>query len=198
MTAGDESPDDADAEAGDGSEGGDSPDRGPAERVAVTGTPGTGKTTATALLEGEYNVIHLNDRIKSDDDLWTERDDGRDTLVADLDAVREDLGDWSGILDSHLAHRFDADRVVVLRCHPETIESRLEARGESTETAAENAESEALDVILSEAVAEHGAGNVYEVDATDRDPEAVADAIRAAAEGEREPSAGTVDFIDYI
>ena len=174
------------------------PDRGPAERVAVTGTPGTGKTTATALLEGEYDVIHLNDRIKSDDDLWTERDDDRDTLVADLDAVREDLGDWSGVLDSHLAHRFDADRVVVLRCHPETIESRLEARGESAETVAENAESEALDVILSEAVADHGAQNVYEVDATDRDPEAVADAVRAVADGEREPSAGTADFIDYI
>ncbi|MDB2237137.1 adenylate kinase family protein [Halorubrum ezzemoulense] len=174
------------------------PGRGPAECVAVTGTPGTGKTTATALLEGEYDVIHLNDRIKSDDDLWTERDDERDTLVADLDAVREDLGGWSGVLDSHLAHRFAVDRVVVLRCHPETVESRLEARGETAETAAENAESEALDVILSEAVAEHGAENVYEVDATDRDPEAVADAIRAAIEGEREPSAGTVDFIDYI
>ncbi|ELZ44865.1 nucleotide kinase [Halorubrum californiense DSM 19288] len=173
-------------------------DRGRADRVAVTGTPGTGKSTATALLEGEYDVIHLNDRIKGDDDLWTERDDDRDTLVADLDAVREDLGDWSGVLDSHLAHRFDVDRVVVLRCHPESIESRLEARGESAETAAENTESEALDVILSEAVAEHGAENVYEVDATDRDPEAVADAIRAAVEGEREPSAGTVDFIDYI
>ncbi|MDB9278690.1 adenylate kinase [Halorubrum ezzemoulense] len=185
MTAG---ADDADA----------SPDRDRADRVAVTGTPGTGKTTATALLEGEYDVIHLNDRIKSDDDLWTERDDERDTLVADLDAVREDLGGWSGVLDSHLAHRFAVDRVVVLRCHPETVESRLEARGETAETAAENAESEALDVILSEAVAEHGAENVYEVDATDRDPEAVADAIRAAIEGEREPSAGTVDFIDYI
>ncbi|TKX83018.1 adenylate kinase, partial [Halorubrum sp. SS5] len=100
-------------------------------------------------------------RIKSDDDLWTERDADRDTLVADLDAVREHLGDWTGVLDSHLAHRFDADRVVVLRCHPEAVESRLVERGESPETAAENAESEALDVILSEAVAEHGAENVY-------------------------------------
>jgi adenylate kinase len=167
-------------------------------RVAVTGTPGTGKSTAAGLLADEYDVIHLNDRIKGDDDLWTERDAERDTLVADLDAVREHLGDWSGVLDSHLAHRFDVDRVVVLRCHPETIEARLRERGEPAPTAEENAESEALDVILSEAVAEHGAENVYEIDTTDRDPEAVADAIRAAIEGDREPSAGTVDFIDYI
>ena len=182
----------------DRSDSADDADRGRADRVAVTGTPGTGKSTATAMLEGEYDVIHLNDRIKADDDLWTERDADRDTLVADLDAVRDDLGDWSGVLDSHLAHRFDVERVVVLRCHPETIESRLEARGESPETAAENAESEALDVILSEAVDGHGVENVYEIDATDRDPEAVADAIRAAIEGEREPSAGTVNFMDYI
>ncbi|MEZ3168386.1 AAA family ATPase, partial [Halorubrum ejinorense] len=131
--------------SGERSESDDSSRDGPAgraDRVAVTGTPGTGKTTATTLLEAEYDVIHLNERIKSDDDLWTERDADRDTLVADLDAVRTELGDWSGVLDSHLAHRFDADRVVVLRCHPETIESRLEARSESPETAAENAESD--------------------------------------------------------
>jgi adenylate kinase len=173
-------------------------DRGRADRVAVTGTPGTGKTTATALLADAHDVIHLNELIKGDDDLWTERDAERDTLVADLDAVREALGDWTGVLDSHLAHRFAADRVVVLRCRPERVERRLRARGESPATASENAESEALDVILSEAVAEHGADRVYEVDATDRGPEAVADAIRAVIEGEREPSAGTVDFTDYI
>ena len=167
-------------------------------RVAVTGTPGTGKSTATELLADGYNVIHLNERIKNDEDLWTERDADRDTLVADLDAVREHLGDWSGVLDSHLAHRFDVDRVVVLRCHPELIEARLRERGEPATTVAENAESEALDVILSEAVAEHGVENVYEIDTTDRKPEAVADAIRDAIEGDREPSAGTVDFMDYI
>ncbi|WP_128906580.1 adenylate kinase family protein [Halorubrum amylolyticum] len=191
--------DDDDSAAGDASADGDSAggDTNPA-RVAVTGTPGTGKSTATALLADEYDVIHLNDRIKGDDDLWTERDPDRDTLVADLDAVREHLGDWAGVLDSHLAHRFEVDRVVVLRCHPEAIESRLRERGESAATAEENSDSEALDVILSEAVAEHGIENVYEIDTTDRDPEAVADAIRAAIEGEREPSAGTVDFIDYI
>jgi adenylate kinase len=172
-------------------------DAGPT-RVAVTGTPGTGKSTATALLEDAYDVIHLNDLIKEDASLWTERDAERDTLVADLDAVREHLGDWTGVLDSHLAHRFDVDRVVVLRCHPEAIESRLRERGEPEATATENAESEALDVVLSEAVAEHGVENVYEIDTTDRDPAAVADEIRAAVEGEREPSAGTVDFMEYI
>ncbi len=171
---------------------------GAAARIAVTGTPGTGKSTATALLADEYDVIHLNERIRSDDDLWIERDAERDTLVADLDAVAGALGDWTGVLDSHLAHHFDVDRVVVLRCEPATVEERLLDRGESPETAAENAESEALDVILSEAVSTHGLGRVYEVDTSDLEPSTVADAIRAAIRGDREPSAGTVDFTDYL
>ncbi len=171
---------------------------GRAERVAVTGTPGAGKSTATATLADEYDVTHLNDRIADDESLWTERDEERDTRVADLAAIAEWLGDWSGVIDSHLAHRFDAGRVVVLRCHPDEIERRLRDRGESDATVRENAESEALDVILSEAVARHGRENVYEIDATNRDPETVAAEIRAVIEGDREPSAGTVDFTDFL
>ena len=169
-------------------------------QVAVTGTPGTGKTSATTALADrgvDTSVIHLNDEIK-DHDLWTERDVDRDSLVTDLDAVRSHLGDWDGVLESHLAHHFDGDRVVVLRCAPADLETRLEERGDPPEKARENAESEALDVVLSEAVEEHGQESVYEVDTTDRDPEAVADAIAAVIAGEREPSAGEVDFTEYL
>jgi adenylate kinase len=164
-------------------------------RVAVTGTPGTGKTTATTLLDAP--VVHLNDLIR-EAGLWADRDDDRDSLVADLDAVREELGDWSGVVESHLAHHLDADRVVVLRCRPDALEERLRDRGEGEASAAENAESEALDVVLSEAVDRHGIENVYEVDATDRTPAGVADEIEAVIAGDRDPSAGEVDFIGYL
>jgi adenylate kinase len=166
-----------------------------ARRVVVTGTPGTGKTTATRHLDAP--VVHLNDLIR-EADLWTERDADRDTLVADLDAIRAELGDWSGVVESHLAHHLDADRVVVLRCRPEVIESRLRERGESAESAAENAESEALDVVLAEAVDRHGADRVYEIDTTDRSPEAVARDIAAVRAGDADPAVGTVDFVDYL
>ncbi|USZ68300.1 AAA family ATPase [Halorussus salilacus] len=181
-------------------------------RVAVTGTPGTGKTTAVEALVGDerldrdLEVVHLNDLIR-EEGLWNERDEERDSLVADLDAVGERLADRAGseapgeadlLVESHLAHHLDADRVVVLRCHPEELERRLLERGEPEAKASENAESEALDVILSEAVSEHGVENVYEVDTTDRTPEEVADDIAAVLAGEREPSAGEVDFLDYL
>ncbi|WP_313695099.1 adenylate kinase family protein [Halorarum halobium] len=163
-------------------------------RLAVTGTPGTGKTSATAALDRE--VVHLNDVVR-EAGLWSERDGERDTLVVDLDACREHLGDWDGVLESHLAHRFEANRVAVLRCRPDELERRLRERGEPEAKAAENRESEALDVVLGEAVAEHGADAVYEIDTTDRTPEAVAAELAAVAAGERDPSAGEVDFLEY-
>ena len=167
-------------------------------RVAVTGTPGTGKTTATEALSTDLEVVHLNEVIE-EHGFTTGHDDERDTLVADLDAVRDWFGDRDEVLvESHLAHHLDVDRVVVLRCHPEVIEQRLVERGESEATAAENAESEALDVVLSETVARHGEDGVYEIETTDRSPDAVATELGAVVAGEREPSAGTVSYVDYL
>jgi adenylate kinase len=174
-------------------------------RVAVTGTPGTGKTSATAEIDSreegraaDFEVIHLNGVIESEG-LTAGRDDDRESLIADFDAIEEWLAGRDDIVvESHLAHQFPMDRVVVLRCHPEELETRLSGRDESAESIAENAESEALDVILSEAVEKHGADSVYEVDATDRDIEAVATEIERVIDGERDPSAGDVSFIDYL
>jgi len=167
-------------------------------RVAVTGTPGTGKTTATEILDTDLDVVHLNDAIEAEE-LYTEVDEARDSKVADLEAVREWLDGRDDVLvESHLAHLLDADRVVVLRCAPGELERRLIDRGEPAAKAEENAESEALDVILSEAVRVHGESNVYEIDATDREPGEVSNEIAAAIAGDRDPSAGDVDFTDYL
>jgi len=174
-------------------------DAGP-RRIAVTGTPGTGKTTATEQLTDrglDTSIIHLNDEIKAHE-LWSDRDVDRESLITDFEAVEAHLGEWDGILESHLAHHFEADRVVVLRCAPADLESRLTERGDPTAKARENAESEALDVVLSEAVDRHGRESVYEIDTTDRSPDEVADEIAATIEGEREPSAGEVDFTEYL
>jgi len=167
-------------------------------RIAVTGTPGTGKTTATELLETDLDVVHLNEAIR-EEGLYERVDEERDSVVADMDAVAEWLGGRDDVvIDSHLAHHLDVDRVVVLRCRPDVLEDRLVERGEAEASAAENAESEALDVILSEAVETHGFDSVYEIKATERTPEAVATEIEAVIEGERDPSAGEVSYIEYL
>lgn len=167
-------------------------------RVAITGTPGTGKTTATERLDTDLDVIHLNDVIR-EAGLTEGVDEDRESVVADFEAIEEWLSDRDDVVvESHLAHNFDADRVIVLRAHPETIEQRLQDRDESDASIAENAESEALDVILSEAVERHSTESVYEIDTTDRSIEAVVEGIEAVLAGDREPSAGTVSFVDYL
>lgn len=175
-------------------------------RIVLTGTPGTGKTTAASRLADEgATVIHLNDAIR-EQDLWTERDADRDSLVADLDAV----GAWLDervtavpeddpiLVESHLAHEFDADCVVVLRCHPDVLADRLRERGESAASIAENRESEALGIVASEAVERHGVDIVHEIDTTDRSPEAVAQEIQAAIRGDRDPDVGHVDYLEHV
>ncbi|MGM0372132.1 MAG: adenylate kinase family protein [Halobacteriota archaeon] len=167
-------------------------------KVAVTGTPGTGKTTATNRIETDLEVVHLNEVIRNEG-LHEGTDEERGSLVADFDAIDEYLAGKSDFLvESHLAHHLDVDRIVVLRCAPDVIESRLRERGEASASAQENAESEALDVILSEAVTAHGEDAVYEIETTEQTPEETARAIEAVIAGDREPSAGTVDYTDYL
>lgn len=166
--------------------------------VAVSGTPGTGKSTAVDLVQTDLEVIHLNEVVHARG-FTTGTDDERDTKIADLNAIGAWLADRDdALVESHLAHEFDADRVIVLRCRPGEIERRLVERGESDATARENAESEALDVVLSHAVETHGEESVYEIETTDRAPEAVATEIEAVIAGERDPSAGTVSYVEYL
>lgn len=171
------------------------------ERVAVTGTPGVGKTTATAALTRP--VCHLNELIREQG--LTERADAeRSSLVADLDATAAAVDRWvaeqdaaSVVIESHLAHRLSVDRVALLRCRPDLLADRLRERGESAESVRENRNSEALDVIAGEAVERHPEA-VYEIDTTDREPAETADAIRAVIDGSREPAVGTVEFLEYV
>ena len=167
-------------------------------RVALTGTPGTGKTTAAGRLETDLEVVDLN-RLVEAEGLIAGQDDDRGSWIADLEALRDRLaGRDDVLLESHLAHHLPVDRVVVLRCHPAALRRRLRERGAPAEKAAENADAEALDVVLAEAVAEHGEERVYEVDTTDRSPDAVARDVEAVLRGEREPAVGVVDFVDYL
>ncbi len=139
--------------------------------IGLTGTPGTGKTSVSRLLqENGYNVLYLTDLIK-DECLYSEVDEGRDTLVADMDRVFsrvcELAGDDEGvnIIDSHMAHHI-ADVVIVLRTAPSDLRERLKMRDYSDAKIEENVEAECLDVILVESV--EWCRKVYELDTTGR------------------------------
>jgi len=87
---------------------------------------------------------------------------------------------------------------VVLRCSPDVLEARLAARGYAREKVRENAEAEALDVILFETLEVHPQETVLEIDTTDRSPAETADLIEGFIQGTVPPSSGSFDWSAYL
>jgi len=82
--------------------------------IALTGTPGTGKTTAARLLP--YKVMDINALVK--DGLNFGLDPRRGCLEADMEGLGKRLKELDSeevcILEGHLSHHF-ADWSIVLR-----------------------------------------------------------------------------------
>ena len=152
--------------------------------IALTGTPGTGKTTIAKILGDRYTVVHINDFDKAK----IEYDEERDSYIVDMDYLREEVEklrkkDEKIIVEGHYSHEFYADLVIVLRCHPEELGKRLKAKGYGERKIRENVEAEAMSLITSEAINIHGRERVYEVDTTGKDPQVAAWETSAIIEG---------------
>lgn len=163
----------------------------------LTGTPGTGKTSVASELPG--HVVHLAD-LMEDSTFRAGTDETRDTVIADLDALRAWFEDQpeDTLVESHLAHRLPVDRVIVLRCHPDELARRLRSREGAIPTGKieENVEAERLDIVLAEAVERHGADAVAEIDTTDRTPVEVAERVQAVRDGTLRAPPGELDFLE--
>ncbi len=167
--------------------------------VAVTGTPGTGKTSACDVLSRRgYVVVDLDD-VARKGGFVVGRDEARQTDEVDADALRDSLQIPAKVafLRSHYAHRMDADLTVVLRCKPSVLRRRLQARGWPAAKVRENVEAEAIDVLTQEAV--ERPAPVFEVDTTDLTPAQTADAILAILQGRtRGHEPGHVDWSEEV
>ena len=147
--------------------------------LAVTGTPGTGKTSVcdSLALEGYY-IVKLKNVIVANR-LHQEYDETKDSLEIDIDVVRDHLHrnppnnteEWT-VIESHLSHNLDVDGIVLLRCDPRELEKRLARRDYTAEKIRENVESELVDVIAIE-VTEQNLPSI-EIDTTRLDKKEVA------------------------
>jgi adenylate kinase len=164
-------------------------------RIALTGTPGTGKTSVAALLP--YRVIDINAIVKGGLNLGIDLERG--CLETDMEGLEMKLAEMDTdeltILEGHFSHYF-ADEAVVLRLVPSELRKRLEARGYSEAKIKENLESEALDVILIEAV--EFCNRVSEIDTTGKTPREVSDLVVKAIRNEIELEPGQVDWLEVF
>ncbi len=155
--------------------------------IALTGTPGTGKTgTAKILKKKGFEAIGLNSEIRKRK-LYSGYDRKRKTYVADFGKIGkflkaelrlEKYRNKIAIIDSHLSHMLPSrivDAVVVLRCEPAELEKRLKKRGWSSEKVRENVEAEIIGLIECEARKKRR--KVFTVDTTEPNAEEAAEEI---------------------
>ena len=153
---------------------------------ALTGTPGTGKSSVSEELRSRgYDVVD-GKRFIIEHGLMGELDEVRDTHEVDLDLLNDALEPFRSsddlvILDSHLSHFMDSHGIIVLRCAPGVLAERLGARGYGPDKVRENVQAEVLDVILCEAT--ESDIPVFEVDCTSCSVADSADAVEQIVKG---------------
>lgn len=141
-------------------------------RIAITGTPGVGKTTLAQVAQQHgWRIIDLKawaqemGAVVGHDEL-----DGADVIDIDAlgDLVPQDDGSQVAY-EGHLSHLLPLDTAWVIRLDPRAMRTRLVGRGYPAAKIAENLEAEALDIILQEAL--ENVPHVVQRDGTRRTPE---------------------------
>ena len=143
--------------------------------IAITGTPGTGKTSVSNILqENGFEVVDLN-KIAVSNNFLIGDDEERDSKIVDVDTsnkyINENFKEKDIVfIEGHLSHLLkDVDKVIILRCHPDELRKRLSQKRWKKRKVKENIEAEILDIILCETIDVHPEKNVFEIDTTSMD-----------------------------
>ncbi len=163
--------------------------------VALTGTPGVGKSSVARRLAKRFRVVEVGDLAL---EVGAATGRGR-AVVVDVPKLARALGRTGRVrpvdlVVGHLAHLLPVREAIVLRCHPVDLARRLTRarRGTPTERRA-NVVCEATDVILSEVVRRKIP--VFEIDTTGRSVESVARAVARRLAHGGPARRGTVDWL---
>ncbi len=169
-------------------------------RVALTGTPGVGKTTLAAVAAASgWRLVDVK--------AWARKagavvgHDAHDEAdVIDVDKLSRLVPADDGtrvVYEGHLSHLLALDVVWLVRCDPKVLGTRLAARGYARAKIVENLEAEALDIVLQEALDQEL--RVIQRDGTRRSPVAL---FKAFADATLDSSKGNdlepVDWSDQL
>ncbi|MCX6815234.1 MAG: adenylate kinase family protein [Candidatus Aenigmarchaeota archaeon] len=137
--------------------------------IAITGTPGVGKTSVVKILKKEMNanIISLTSLVK-EKKIKSDWDKVRMINIVDAKdirtAVRKEIKNGINIVDGHLSHLAKANIVVILRCRPDVLIKRMKKKKWKAEKINENIQAEILDVISIESLQQKR--KIIEIDTT--------------------------------
>jgi len=171
--------------------------------VALTGVPGTGKTTIASALPDGITVVDARSVARELDAIEGE-DARRGAQIVDesrlAEQAREVLPvDGPTLVEGVLAHHCAPHAVILLRCHPTELGRRLAKRDWDEAKLEENVMAETLDALVPEIVADRA----REVDTTDADVAEIANRIAGLFTGKdlnadwNDPL-GTADWSDTL
>jgi len=177
-------------------------------RVALTGTPGTGKSSVATLLQKQgYTIVRLHQFARENiciDGIDTKRN----SQLIDVDKLNSSIKktfttDTLVFFEGHLGHLLKTiDKVIILRCHPKELKKRLMKKKWSNKKIKENVDAETIDVILCEAVEHHSKENIFEIDTTMRTIEEITTVIKNLVKKKFQPtkkySVGQIDWSEEI
>jgi adenylate kinase len=177
--------------------------------IAISGTPGTGKTGVGQLLARHLNatLIELSHLAKEQQLLMGE-DADRETLIADTKKLQRYLDNLISdspenyVIVGHFADEVPEELLeflVVLRCNPITLTQRLRTRQWSQSKILENVQAEILGECTMQALLRHKREKVFEIDTTEAPLEEVVEAITIIQTGARnEYSVGRISWLSTL
>jgi adenylate kinase len=177
-------------------------------RVALSGTPGTGKTAvATVLKKQGYSIVHLH-RFAKENHCIAGVDTKRNSQLIDMvkldKAIQKNFTtDALVFFDGHIGHLLNTmDKVILLRCHPKELEKRLLKKKWSAKKIRENVDAETIDIILCEAVERHPSDDIFEIDTTKKTVEEIATIVIGLVKKNFQPTRtyriGQIDWSEEI
>lgn len=138
--------------------------------IALTGTPGTGKTAiAKALSKAiEIDAVSLND-LAEKKNLYSGFDKERDCKVVDLKAIGLEIEKYSSvgknlIIESHYSQEYPSDILFLLRANPSELIARGKEKGWHGKKTDENIQAEIMEEVKNDS--RKLKRNIIEVDTT--------------------------------